>query len=274
MSITSVRFQERPVKPRRSALNMISDHGPVDTGWMGRQGLKDYLEVVGPFLDYAKIRADLHHLNSRDWITERLADYADADVFAYPGGILFELAFLQGTTDALFDELAEWGYRGLEISENYISLSSAERARYMRRASAAGLEVIYELGRKEEHEDPVALRWVLDTVDEVFQHGTRLAVLERDEVEPLRRAAPQVLNEIQDAVGDRIAFEAGPNRFPDLPVWLIQQLGLEASLANLQAGQLLHVERYRLGLDRYVHYRFVTELMERRDTSTADPAAV
>jgi phosphosulfolactate synthase (CoM biosynthesis protein A) len=70
-----------------------------------------------------------------------------------------------------------------------------------------------------------------------------------------------VLQQIQAQIGDRIAFEAGPNRFPDLPVYLIQELGLEVSLANLQAGQLLHVERYRLGLDRHVHYRFVNELM-------------
>lgn len=260
MTLSSVRFPVRAGKPRTAGgYTMISDHGPVQTGWMGRAGLRDLLEVAGPIVDFVKIRADLHVLAPAAWLQDRLALYREHGVFAYPGGVLMELALGQGRADELLDELGPLGYSGLEISENYVTFTDSQRLDLVARARARGLAVVYELGRKEAAGKPIEAARTLEQVAALTEAGARLVVLERDELELLRAMSVEDLDRIVRGGGGRLALEAGPDRFPDLPVWLIERYGPDVSLANLQAGQVLPVERYRMGLDRAVGYRYLVD---------------
>lgn len=258
--LPSLDFPERLAKPRTTGWNMISDHGPVTAAWLGSAGLADLLDAAGWHVDYAKVRADLHRLTRPDWVRNRLELYRRHDVNAYPGGIVMEIAILQHREMAALDDIKAIDYWGFELSENLVSLTPARRRELIAAAGERGLNVVYELGRKFPQPPAMDPQEAADIVADVRDAGVALVVVERDEIDLWRSENPALLHRFVELVPqDGVAYEAGPDRFPELPVWLIEQFGPDVSLANLQGGQVLSVERYRLGLDRAVGYRFLTE---------------
>lgn len=253
---TAMTFElpERPVKPRRQGLTAVIDFGPDGFGWTGPRGVADLLDCAAAYIDYAKIYALNSLLLPRDVVKSIVKLYREADVAPFAGGILFEYAHGKGEVDGLVELLLELGISGLEVSENYLSLSDAERLRYIERFQKRGLSVIYEFGRKNP-EEPMSLDYLGQLVGDLRDQGVGHVIVEQSEFDFTARRSPDVLARLteQPWFAD-ILIEADPNRFPQQHVDLIRDFGPDVNLANVAAGQALRLEGLRRGIGRAVNY--------------------
>lgn len=256
--LDDIKIRGRSSKPRTVGLTLMSDGGSV-IGGLGRSAAKDLLEVAHPFIDGAKIRMGLNFLFPQEWIVDRIALYKQYGVIPYPGGILFEVAYLQDKYAEMLKGCVQLGYEAIEISENFVTLEPQQRESLAKRAQDAGLKVIFEWGRKyPEHE--LVVSEAIDEIHQMIDFGVWRVVLERAEIDLLKDKHPEHVKQIVESVGmEHMILEGGPGKFPEYPVWLIKLFGNEVSISNLLPIEVIRVEEYRRGLDRQVGYDFVQE---------------
>lgn len=235
------------------------DFGPDTFGWTGSElGIRNVLEVAADYIDYAKIYA-MNALLMPEPVVKRAArTYRDAGVTPFAGGILFEYAWQRNEVDGLLALLARLDLPGLELSENYVTLSDEERDRAIERFQKAGLSVVYEFGRKNP-EDAMSIDYLGDIVKAVAAHGIHHVTVEQCEMDLLVRDAPGAIGTLAAQPWfDHIVIEADPYRFPQQHVQLLRDFGPEANLANVTPGQILRLEGFRRGIGRAVNYSLLS----------------
>ena len=249
----------RAPKPRRRGITSMIDFGPDTLGWSGgERGISDLLDVAAAYIDYAKIYAMNALLIPAAVIQRTVALYRNAGVTPFAGGILFEYAWQRNELDGLVRLLQRLGIPGLEISENYVTLTDDERRRSIARFQQAGLQVVYEFGRKNP-EVPLRLEDLEGVVRAVAEQGIHHVTVEQCEMDLLARDTPQVLRalSVQDWF-DHIVIEADPYHFPQQHVQLLRDFGRDANLANIAPGQVLRLEGFRQGIGRAVNYSLLS----------------
>jgi len=256
MNTASERFclPARDAKPRSKGLTSVIDFGPDGFGWTGPQGVRDLMAVAAEYIDFVKIYAMNALLIPKPVVTEIISIYQEHGVTPYAGGILFEHAVQRDDLDGYLAHLQAIGIKMAEISENYVTLSDEMRYRSIDRLQAAGIEVIYEFGLKNPTE-PLDLQQLEDIVLDSLGRGIGHVILEQSELDCLRDAAPERLDDL--AAKDwfsRTFIEADPYAFPRQHVDLLAKFGQNANLANIGAGQVLRLEGMRRGIGRSVNY--------------------
>lgn len=249
----------RSAKPRRRGVTSMIDFGPDTFGWTGgEQGIRNVLEVAADYIDYAKIYAMNALLMPREVVKRAARLYRDAGVTPFAGGILFEYAWQRNEIEQLVTLLAQLDVPGLEISENYVTLSDDERDRAIDRFQKAGLSVVYEFGRKNPDE-AMSLAYLGAIVNAVAAHGIHHVTVEQCEMDLLAREAPDALAALAvQPWFDHVVIEADPYRFPQQHVQLLRDFGPEANLANITPGQILRLEGFRRGIGRAVNYSLLS----------------
>ncbi len=249
----------RSSKPRRSGITSMIDFGPDTFGWSGgERGISDLLDVAANYIDYAKIYAMNALLIPADVVKRTTRLYLDADVMPFAGGILFEYAWHRNEIDGLITLLKRLAIPGLEISENYVTLSDEERARMIDRFQQAGVKVVYEFGRKNP-EDPLSLDYLEGIVRSVAAQGIHHVTVEQCEMDLLAKDAPESLKALsaQDWF-DHVVIEADPYCFPQQHVQMLRDFGRDVNLANIAPGQVLRLEGFRQGVGRAVNYSLLS----------------
>ena len=156
----ALALPRRSHKPRRRGVTSMIDFGPDTFGWTGgEQGIRNVLEVTADYIDYAKIYAMNALLMPGEVVKRAARLYRDAGVTPFAGGILFEYAWQRNEIEPLIVLLARLDIAGLEISENYVTLTDEERDRAIERFQKAGLSVVYEFGRKNPEEAMSSHTW-------------------------------------------------------------------------------------------------------------------
>jgi phosphosulfolactate synthase len=258
MSVNEVphglRLSGQQPKPRTRGLTSVIDYGPDNMGWTGPRGVADLLECAAPYIDFAKIYA-LNSLLLPAGVLEKIVRlYREAEVTCYSGGILFEHAHRRGEVETLLPFLRRLGFGALEISENYITLSQDERRRSIAQCRKAGLEVIYEFGRKNP-ETPIRLAELGSIVEDAIESGVGHIIIEQSEITRTARDEPQILKDLaSQAWFERVLIEADPFDFPRQHVQLLRDFGPGVNLANVAPGQALRLEGLRRGIGRAVNY--------------------
>lgn len=256
-SLANLQFPARTVKPRSVGVTAIIDAGPDGRGWLGLRGQEDLLEAAAPCIDYAKIWAASAATLPESLVRTKVALYNRYGVRAFTGGILFEIAWLQNRTDDFYAGVVSLGFTHVEISENYVELTPAQRESVVRRARSEGLAVLYEYGRKHPGGASEA-RHLVETVKAMLTLGVERVILEQGEIDALLEAGPQHLAAVVSAVGPQhLLLEVSQTEVPGHAVRLLQVLGPEANLANVLAGDLVRLEHFRLGLGRAIDFPFV-----------------
>jgi phosphosulfolactate synthase len=185
--------------------------------------------------------------------------YREAAVTPYAGGILFEYAYRRGAFDAALDLLTRIGIPSIEISENYVALSDAERARFIEAARSRGFSVVYEFGRKHPS-GPLEIEDLATAVSQVTALGATHVIVEQSEIVMLQGARPGVLRDLMSRDWfEGVIIEADPYCFPEQHAALILECGSEVSLANVAPGQVLRLENLRRGVGRAVDYRILKD---------------
>jgi phosphosulfolactate synthase len=248
----------RSAKPRTRGLTSMIDFGPDTFGWTGApDGIRNLLEACADYIDFAKIYALNALLMPRETVKAAARIYRDFGVTPFAGGILFEYAWQKNELDGLEQLLLELEIGGLEISENYVSLTPDERARAIERFQKRGIYIKYEFGRKNPTL-PLALEELGEIVKAVGQQGIEHVIVEQSDFDMLVAARADAIPALQAQPWfERLLIEADPYRFPKQHVELIGTFGNEVNLANITPGQVLRLEGFRRGIGRGVDYSII-----------------
>jgi phosphosulfolactate synthase len=240
-------------------MTSMIDFGPDTFGWTGGEhGIRDLLSVAADYIDHAKIYA-LNALLIPDATVRRTTRlYRDADIVPFAGGILFEYAWQRKQIPELLELLRRLEIPGIEISENYVTLSDDERHRELDRFLAAGFHVVYEFGRKNPDE-PLSIDYLGEIVGAVARHGIPHVTIEQCEIDLLASERPDALVDLAAQPWfDHVVIEVDPYRFPEQHVKVLRDFGPEVNLANVTPGQILRLEGFRRGIGRAVNYSLLS----------------
>jgi len=251
-------FIELPVarqrqKPRTSGLTMMADFG------LTREHAQSLLELCGDCIDFAKIAVGTARLYSRPYLTSKLHLYQRHAVRPFIGGQFAEYVLATQGRQALprfFEEALALGFATIEISDNCVPLSDAERTDIIRQAMAAGLSVFGEVGskdRKSTAADLVAQAGVC------FAAGSELVLVEAAEFVEDGQLDEQLIAAVTDALDmTRVMIELpGPwisgvtlAQVYDMKKLLIKAFGPAINIANVKPDDVFDTEALRVGRGR------------------------
>ncbi len=169
------------------------------------------------------------------------------------GGATFEIAVQQNTLDDYFELCAALGMDCIEAGEGFTELG-VTAAQTLRLARQNGLEVQFELGRKQE--GPFTIERVKELVNQGMEWldagAVRLVVEARESAAGvglfdtegrLRQDSADLL--VQELGMDSLCFEA-PTKSSQFA--LLKHLGPDVVLSNVRLEELLRVEIFRRGM--------------------------
>jgi len=262
-ALDCLEFPKRPGKPREKGLTIVRDYG------LGYHAAEDLMEAVGETVDYVKIRHLYTLLATRAeghllWRKIRL--YREHQVDVFPGGIVFELAYLQKQVAPVLDGLLSMGFTAVEVSENIIELSTKEKEENIRMAADKGLKVLFEFGKKYGQE-PFEVEPTAEEFKRLLGAGAKKITIERTELENVlgirgEKAEAKRLRELVDKVGlEHIVFEAETTAHQ---CWLLREFGPDANIGpNVEPEQVAKLEPHRYGLSRESGYTMLTRMLEK-----------
>src|SRR6185369_8482404 len=141
-------------KPRASGRTMMIDDGlPLGLA-------KDIVELSGDYIDLAKIKTGTARFYPRALLQKKLKLYKKHRIQPFLGGQFHEYVFATQGEKALaqyYVEARALGFQAIEISDNTVPLTDAQRRSQIRAAVKAGLIVYGEVGSKETMSNPKLL---------------------------------------------------------------------------------------------------------------------
>lgn len=259
-----VEMPERSRKPRRHGLTLARDLG------LGYELAASWMEAVGQFIDYVKVR----HLfvllmgeDKQDFTRRKIELYRRHAIDVNPGGIVFEMAVLSNVVQRTFDTLARLGFTAVECSENMIPLTLEEKVKYIQMAKAAGLKVMFEVGEKYPS-GALDVDAAASEMRTMLEAGCDLLILEKSQIEMClgqKGEKPEAakLVELANRVGlDKIVFEA--EAIPH-QVWLFRKFGADVNLGpNLDIDLICKLEATRRTLSREGGYTYLADRVKAR----------
>ncbi|PWC19516.1 phosphosulfolactate synthase [Brenneria corticis] len=264
-ALSFVGIPGRSEKPRRVGLTLARDLG------LGYAEAESWMEAVGEFIDYIKIRhlfVLLMRDDPRDLVVRKIQLYRHHAIDVNPGGIVFEMAWLDNAAQPLFQRLAQLGFTAVECSENIITLTLQQKLEAIRQARAAGLKVLFEVGEKYPT-DAFDVQQAATEILAMRDAGCELCILERSQIEQCLgpdAANPQSerLIRLVELVGlENIVFEAESLNHQQ---WLFQTFGAEVNLGpNLDKDVIPKLEPTRRTLSREGGYGYLFDKIAQRE---------
>jgi phosphosulfolactate synthase len=235
-------------KPRDTGLTMMIDWGiPVRE----QQGI---LAIAGSYVDLAKVAVGLSTIITRDALGEKLTSYAEADIGAFPGGMLLELAVAQDMLDEYLAETAQLGYPIVEVSDNVVKLPPTLKAEAIRAAADQhGLKVLGEVGSKHVKTNPTQL---IDEAQDCLDAGAWKVLIEAAELYDDQRFNRELALDLGRAVpvADLIFELPGTwirgihtHGIHSTTCWLIEHFGPDVNIGNVAVDAVLALETLRTG---------------------------
>jgi phosphosulfolactate synthase len=244
----SIPVPSRQAKPRTRGLTMMIDWG------MGLARQEDTLTSAGIYIDVAKIAGTIPRIMPRDLLIRKLALYRSHDITTTVGGLFSELAYKQGTYKELLEEAKAVGFAAVEVSDNLVQYPGGAKSKLIRDCVAAGLKAYGEVGKKEGTLDDDTF---LGDIDDCIGAGAAAVYLEAYEL----FAHGEVRTALIEAIGHRfppemIIYELPVVILPGvhrefkhrITSLLVQTLGTEVNLANIEWDELYITEIVRRGM--------------------------
>lgn len=254
-----IEIPDRSQKPRTRGLTLARDLG------VGYTEAESYMESVGEFIDYIKIRHLFVLLMSEakdDLVRRKIELYKKHDVDVSPGGIVYEMAYISNSVNETFDKLAELGFTAVELSENIIPLTLEEKKAHIRAAKSAGLKVMFEVGEKYPTEN-LDVDLAVSDMKELLAENCDLLILEKSVIEQClgqagEKPERETLVQIIDRIGlEKIVFEAEASPHQ---VWLFKTFGPDVNLGpNLDFPIIQKLEPTRRTLSREGGYDYLID---------------
>jgi phosphosulfolactate synthase len=241
-------LDERTVKPRQSGITMV-----IDTGF-GVETINDIVQHYGHLIDHWKLGFGTTVAVSRDYLQQKLALLSEANILAYPGGTLLEVALLEHHCRVYMKRAKELGFRAVEVSDGTLTIPKFRRKNIIHCVQDAGLIAITEVGKKDPRRQPTTeqlieeilqdldwgARWV---IVEGRESGVGIGVFDKHGV-----VAQDEVDAIANAVGDRMQQVIWEAPLKNQQAVLIEKFGSNVSLGNICPTQVLAIEALRCGL--------------------------
>ncbi len=244
----SVPIPERESKPRRKGLTMMIDWG------LPFRLQQDCLESQGLYVDEAKIAASIPRVMPGDVLKMKIEAYKSESIFAFPGGLFAEVAMAKGRYEAFLEEASATGFSGIEVSDNLLTIEPAQKKSAIQKAVREyGLTVVGEVGRKEGSMTKEAL---IADVENCLEAGASLVLLEAHELFHGKIRADVFEDLTRRVPLEHLMFELPVTVLPDVTktyktkvlFWMIQELGPEVNLANVEWDEIYFTEISRRGI--------------------------
>ena len=238
-------------KPRASGLTMMIDDGQP-LGYV-----RDLVALAGAYIDLAKIKTGTARLYPRAKLVEKLKLYQRNRIQPFLGGQFHEYVFAtQGerALPAFYREARALGFQAIEVSDNVVPLTPAQRRRQISNAVAAGLTVYGEVGSKETKSNPSLL---VKQAEECFRAGAALVLVEAAELVDRGKLARRTVELLGRSLDMRRVMIELPGPWisdvracdiEDLKRALIAELGPDVNLANVAPSTIIDSEATRTGL--------------------------
>jgi phosphosulfolactate synthase len=238
---------DRISKPRKNGITMMLDKG------MGLNTLNDLMEVSGEFIDLAKFGWGTSALHNRDLIKNKAEMYLSYDVIPYPGGTLFELAYLKNKFDEFLNEADKLGFKAVEISDGSIIISPEDRIAAISKAKDQGFLVISEVGKKDPFEDgKLNVEDRIDLINSDIDAGADRVLIEAREggkdigiYDGAGNVKEDELEALAKIDGKKLIWEAP---LKNQQTYLILKFGANVNLGNITPEEVTALETMRRGL--------------------------
>ncbi|MDX1434224.1 MAG: phosphosulfolactate synthase [Gammaproteobacteria bacterium] len=239
------------VKPRRRGLTMMMDWGLP----LGLQ--EDWLDLIAPHVDLAKLVVGTARLYEEDYLRRKLSLYEAHRVSPFLGGQFMEFVFAsQGMAGVrpFCEEARRLGIAALEVSDNVVSLSDAERREIIGIAVDCGLHVHGEVGSKSEDSTAEVL---IAQAEACYEAGADVVLVEGAELLRDGRPNAKLVDGLRRGLDvERVIFElSGPwiagtslAEVYQLKVFLVETFGPDVNLANIMPENVWETEALRAGL--------------------------
>jgi phosphosulfolactate synthase len=225
----------------------------LDKG-MGPNMVEDFLEISGSYVDFAKLGWGTSAIHERELIKYKVDTYLSNDIIPYPGGTLFELAYIKDKFNQFLNEADELGFKAIEISDGTVDITQGERERIIGEVREAGFMALTEVGKKDPKKDHhfTALdrvnlvRLDLDAgadkvIIEAREGGKGLGIY--NDKGNVKEEDVQVLEDNLDV--KKLIWEA-PQK--NQQAYLILKFGSNVNLGNISPDEITALETMRRGL--------------------------
>jgi phosphosulfolactate synthase len=238
-------------KPRASGRTMIVDDG------LPLAYARDLVALGGDYIDLAKIKTGTARLYPRAQLVAKLKLYKKHRIQPFLGGQFHEYVFATQGEKALPQYYAEsraLGFQAIEISDNTVPLTDAQRRSQIRAAVKAGLVVYGEVGSKDTLSNPKLL---IGQARLCFDAGAALVLVEAAELVDKGRLRKKTIDLLVKSLDmSRVMIELpGPwisdvrsCDIEDMKKALVQELGPDVNLANVPPASIVDTEATRTGL--------------------------
>ena len=236
------------VRAPDEGITMMLDKG------MGPNMVEDFLEISGPYIDLVKFGWGTSAIHERELIKYKIDTYLSNDIIPYPGGTLFELAYIYGKFDEFLSEADSLGFKAIEISDGTVEIEPDERERIINEVKDAGFMALTEVGKKDpvkDHKFTIQNRVELVKLDllagadkvilEAREGGKDLGIYNHDG--NVKEEDVQILMEKLEV--KKLIWEA-PQK--NQQAYLILKLGANVNLGNISPDEITALETMRRGL--------------------------
>ncbi len=238
---------DRISKPRKKGITMMLDKG------LGLNAINDLMEVSGEYIDLAKFGWCTSALQDRDLVKNKIDKYLSYDVIPYPGGTLFEIAYLKNKFDEFLDEADKLGFKAIEISDGSTNISLEERRDVINKAKEQGFLVISEVGKKDPLEDSkLSVENRADLINFDIDAGADRVLIEAREggknigiYDGLGNVKEDELEALAKTDMEKIIWEAP---LKNQQTYLILKFGANVNLGNIAPEEVTALETMRRGL--------------------------
>lgn len=210
------------IRPSGEGITMMLDKG------MGPNMVEDFLEISGPYVDLAKFGWGTSAVHERELVKYKIDTYIANSIVPYPGGTLFELAYINNKFEEFLTESKELGFKAIEISDGTVEISQDERENIIGKVKDSGFMALTEVGKK----DPKK--------DHLFTPEDRVKLVEKD----IESGADKVIIEAREGGKDLgIYNDKGDVKEEDIQILIdsldVNRLIWEAPQKNQQAYMIL-----------------------------------
>ncbi|MEJ6950687.1 phosphosulfolactate synthase [Natronospora cellulosivora (SeqCode)] len=238
----------RVEKPRENGLTMVIDKG------LGINSLNDFLELNSQYIDFHKLSFGTSLIYPMEVLKKKISIIKDSGVDVYPGGTLFEIAFIQNKLEKYLFRAKELGFTAIEISDGTISFPSKLRAEAIAMAKSLEFIVLTEVGKKDKN-DSLSLDEMLEQINFDLSAGSDFVIIEAREsgkdvsiYSEDGSADLESLEKIMLAVGESKEKIIWESPLKKQQVLLIERLGANVNLGNIQVEDVFALESLRRGL--------------------------
>jgi phosphosulfolactate synthase len=238
-------------KPRANGRTMIVDDG------MPLAYARDLVALGGAYIDLAKIKTGTARFYPRKQLVKKLRLYQKNRIQPFLGGQFHEYVFATQGEKALgkyYKESLALGFEAIEISDNTVPLTDAQRRRQIKNAVATGLVVYGEVGSKETLSNPSLL---VGQAELCFKAGAALVLVEAAELVKKGKLIKSTIDLLRRHLDmTRVMIELpGPwisdvrsCDIEDMKRALVIELGSDVNLANVPPSSIIDTEATRTGL--------------------------